>query len=423
VLLHLTIENFRSIKEEQEFSLVASSISEHEEAVVHASRYDLDILRTAAIYGPNASGKSTIVAAVDFVKSAVIDSQRTWKPDGGIPRVAFALDPVSANAPSRFVLDLLLDDVRYEYGFVVDSFRVLEEWLFAYPKGRRQEWFTRDATRPQEFIFSRLLSGENRVISGFTRPNSLFLSAAAQNNHPMLRPIYRWFESLWIVNSREGMELAVTQFCLQESLKNSILEMLRSADLGILDLDVIEEDPQIFASRLNLSVDDPRLNRILPTPPRAAAGVQLLHRTGTANIEVALPFDQESEGTKTLFSLSGLIVLILGSGGVLFVDELDRSLHPHLAMNIVRMFNDPATNANNAQLVFNTHDTNLLNTDVLRRDQIWFTEKGDDGATRLFPLTDFRARKYENLERGYLQGRYGAVPSVSTPYLQRAAAG
>jgi len=136
-----------------------------------------------------------------------------------------------------------------------------------------------------------------------------------------------------------------------------------------------------------------------------------------------MPFDQESEGTKTLFSLAGPILVALHGGGVLVVDELDRSLHTQLAKRIVTMFNDPATNPNNAQLVFNTHDTNLLDTDVLRRDQIWFTEKGSDGATRLFPLTDFRARKYENLERGYLQGRYGAVPSISTPDLRRAAAG
>lgn len=425
MLLRFRVANFKSIKDEQEFSLVASSLSEHAETVVNVERYDLGVLRSAAIYGPNASGKSTLMTAIDFAKSAVTDSQRTWVPDGGIPRVAFALDPVSANSSSRFVFDLLLDDVRFEYGFVVDSSRVLEEWLFAYPKGRRQEWFTRDATRSQEFVFSRLLSGENRVISGFTRPNSLFLSAAAQNNHPMLRPIYRWFGSLWIVDSRtrQGMELAVSQFCLQESWKNSILEMLRAADLGIVDVEIIEEDLQTFASRFNLSVDDPKLHGVLPTPPRAAGGVQLRHRTEVTDIDVALPFDQESEGTKTLFSLAGLIVVILENGGVLFVDELDRSLHPHLALQIVSWFNSASTNPRDAQLIFNTHDTNLLDTDILRRDQIWFTEKGNDGATRLFPLTDFRARKHENLERGYLQGRYGAVPSISTPDLRLLATG
>src|SRR5262249_11760128 len=127
-------------------------------------------------------------------------------------------------------------------------------------------------------------------------------------------------------------------------------------------------------------------------------------------------------GTRALFGLAGAIVDTLSSGGTLIVDELDRSLHPHLSTQVVRTFNDPAANPANAQLVFNTHDTNLLDAGILRRDQVWVTEKGNDGATPLFPLTDFRARKYENLERGYLQGRYGAVPSVgSLPPLRRAA--
>jgi AAA15 family ATPase/GTPase len=134
---------------------------------------------------------------------------------------------------------------------------------------------------------------------------------------------------------------------------------------------------------------------------------------------IQFAFEQESEGTRTLFYVAGLVALALGSGLTLLIDELDRSLHPELSRVVVAMFNRPETNPQNAQLIFNTHDTNLLDGELLRRDQIWFTEKGDDGATRLFPLTDFRARKSENIQRGYLQGRYGAVPSVRRPDLQR----
>jgi hypothetical protein len=426
MLIRFRVENFRSINEEQEISLVAAPLSEQPETSVHVERYDLDLLRSAAIYGPNASGKSTVIAAIDFMKSAVINSQRIWKPEGGIPRVAFALDPSKTEAPSLFAVDLVLDGIRYEYGFIVDSSRVLEEWLFAYPKGRKQEWFTREAIRNEEFAFSRLLTGENRTIAGFTRPNSLFLSAAAQNNHAMLAPLFKWFAfSLIIVNdfSRTNLGLAASQMCMMEPWRGSILELLGAADLGITDVEVLEEDVTSFAGRINRNAFDPELMAVLPFYPRAAAGVRLRHRAGLENQEVGMPFDQESEGTKTLFSLAGPIVVALRGGGMLVVDELDRSLHPHLAIRIVTMFNDPTTNPNNAQLIFNTHDTNLLDTSILRRDQIWFTEKGDDGATRLFPLSDFRARKYENLERGYLQGRYGAVPSIGTPDLRRAAAG
>jgi uncharacterized protein len=419
VLVRFRVENFRSIKNEQEFSLVASALSEHAETLVRADAYDLDLLRSAAVYGANASGKSTLFDALAFMQSAVTDSQPVWKPDGGIPRTPFAFDPPLATAPSLFAVDLLLNGIRYEYGFVADSERVREEWLYAYPRGRRQEWFSRDVSRGGEFVFSRLLTGENRTISSLTRPNSLFLSAAAQNNHEMLSPVYTWFsQQLLVSESRVRVALAVrvSERCRDADYRAKVYSLLKAADLGITGLEMVEEDP----AGSTFSRVAGKIFALVSTGD--AIDVRLLHRAG-GGADVALPFSEESAGTRTLFTLAGAVVEMLSVGGTLVIDELDRSLHPHLAMNIVRMFNNPLTNASNAQLVFNTHDTNLLDTDVLRRDQIWFTEKGDDGATRLFPLTDFRARKYENLERGYLQGRYGAVPSVSMPDLRRVAVG
>jgi uncharacterized protein len=415
VLVRFRVENFRSIKNEQEFSLVASALSEHSETLVRADAYDLDLLRSAAVYGANASGKSTLFDALAFMQSAVMDSQPVWKPDGGIPRTPFAFDPTLATAPSLFAVDLLLNGIRYEYGFVADSERVREEWLYAYPRGRRQEWFTRDVSRDGEYVFSRLLTGENRTISSLTRANSLFLSAAAQNNHEMLSPVYNWFSQQLLISgalSQAELALRVGERCRDSEYRATVYSLLKAADLGLSGIEVVEDDR--IASLIS------KLSVILRSED--IQDVRLLHRGGSG-ADVALPFSEESAGTRTLFALAGAVVETLFSGGTLVVDELDRSLHPHLAINIVRMFNNPLTNASNAQLVFNTHDTNLLDTGVLRRDQIWFTEKGDDGATRLFPLTDFRARKYENLERGYLQGRYGAVPSVSMPDLRRVAVG
>jgi len=426
VLIRFRVENHRSIYHEQEFSLVASSLSEHPDALVRAERYDLNLLRVAAIYGANASGKSTLFDALFFMKTAVEQSHRKWAPTAGVPRTPFALDPKAAEAPSLFVLDLLLDGIRYEYGFVVDSSRVLEEWLYAYPKGRKQEWFTRDASQAKEFTFSRHLQGENRAISSLTRPNSLFLSAAAQNNHLMLATIHKAITSQLIVvneQTRAVLEITAVQLCLDDTVRKAIQTLLEAADLGISNIELVEEDVATHVSRHNLQLDESNLEVLFPYSPRAGAGVQLRHRTASGTEEVVLPFEQESQGTRAMFSLAGALIAVLHLGGVLVVDELDRSLHPHLASKIVAMFNSPALNPRNAQLIFNTHDTNLLDTDILRRDQIWFTEKGDDGATRLFPLTDFRARKYENLRRGYLQGRYGAVPAVGTPDLRRAAEG
>lgn len=410
MLIRFRVENFRSIRDEQELSLVASALTEHEESLVRVPQYDIDLLRAAGAYGANASGKSTVVEAIGFMQAAVRDSHIRWEPQAGVRRVPFAFDPACAEAPSMFAVDLLLDGVRYEYGFVADSVRVREEWLFAWPRGRRQEWFTRDVDRDEEFAFSRLLSGENRAISALTRPNSLFLSAAAQNNHEMLSPVHQWFADQLLVAgdwARGALAMLASQRCREAGYRENVYQLLKTADLGISGLELVEDEG-----------GGPTMSRLFG----AVAGlfgdgnvrdIRLLHRTG-AGAEVALPFSEESAGTRTLFGLAGAIVETLASGGTLVVDELDRSLHPHLSTHIVGTFNDPAANPRNAQLIFNTHDTNLLDAGILRRDQVWFTEKSGDGATHLFPLTDFRARKQENLERGYLQGRYGAVPSIGT---------
>lgn len=416
MLIRFRVENFRSISDEQEFSMVASAMSERRETLVPTAA-GVQLLRAAAVYGPNASGKSAIFHALSFMREAVLESHRTWIPNAGVPRTPFALDLTCAFKPSVFVVDALVGGVRYEYGFTVDSARVLEEWLYAYPRGRKQEWFTRDSGRDVEFAFSRSLPGENRAISSLTRPNSLFLSAAAQNNHEQLMPVYKWFaENLWIVDdsTRSFFENYAVDLCRNELTRKSLLASLASADLGITDIEFAEsgfapEGPAWLTPFGSPVASDP------VSPFVQAPRVRLWHSMGDSAVSVALPFEQESRGTRTLFGLLGILRWCLDSGGTLLVDELDQSLHSHLARRIVAGFMSPAGNSRAAQLVFNTHDTNLLSEDLLRRDQVWFTEKTTGGATRLFPLTDFRARKFENLERGYLQGRYGAVPSLSGP--------
>ncbi|HEX8831238.1 MAG TPA: AAA family ATPase [Longimicrobium sp.] len=414
MLIRFRVENFRSFREEQELSLVASAISERPETLIAAGS-GLRLLRAAAVYGPNASGKSALFHALSFMRTAVVDSHRNWLPNGGIPRTPFSLDETSAAEPSLVAVDLLIGGVRYEYGFTADSVRVHEEWLYAYPRGRRQEWFTRDASRDVEFVFSRSLVGENRAISALTRPNSLFLSAAAQNNHEQLMPVYEWFaQKLSIVddNTRSHFERYAVQLCSNELYRRSLLASLVSADLGITEIEFAEAGFSPDAEGASDSVADlstaKMLSTFFPGPH-----VRLWHKTEGGGPGIALPFEQESRGTRTLFGLLGILGWSLNVGGTLVVDELDQSLHSHLARQIVARFLSPVANPHAAQLLFNTHDTNLLGDDLLRRDQVWFTEKALDGATRLFPLTDFRARKYENLERGYLHGRYGAVPSLS----------
>jgi len=430
VLIRFRVRNFRSLKEEQELSLVASSLKGPPEAVTLVEGLDLGLVRAAAIYGANASGKSKVIKALAYMSRAVRNSQRRWAPEGPIPREPFLLDPKSKLDPSSFEVDLLLDGVRFRYGFTLNDREILEEWLDAYPAGskpiRKQMWFKREG---KTFTFGNKLGGDNSAIERLTRPNSLFLSAAAQNNHEALLPVYKWFAEhfSYVPKEREPLEEETAEMCQDETVKSSLLNILRVADLGVVGLVVREmdvfartpegEDAQGGASDKELDEWLQNLFAILKKRdidvPDKRHIVALIHK-GAVQEGVTLREHDESEGTLAFFGLLGPVLRATNSGGTIFVDELDASLHPLLALEVVRLFNDPKLNPRGAQIVFTTHDTNILDKASLRRDQIWFTEKDAEGGTHLYPLTDFKPRKNENLERGYLQGRYGAVPFIGS---------
>ena len=426
MIIRFRARNFRSLKDEQELSLVASSLKDAPEAVTQIEGLDLGLVRVAAIYGANASGKSNVIKALAYMSSAVQNSQRLWAPEGPIPREPFLLDPQSKVDPSSFEVDLLLEGVRFHYGFTLNDKKILEEWLDAYPTGnkpvRKQMWFKREG---KAFTFGNKMSGDNSAIERLTRPNSLFLSAAAQNNHRALMPLYGWFaENVALVpKEREPLLLKTAEMCREEALKSWVLNALRSADLGVVGLAVREVD--LFGRSREADATEQRGVDVADALRNLAATfkkregfrgprhtVDLIHKG--AQQEVTLRRHNESEGTMAFLGLLGPVLKAIKSGGTICVDELDESLHPLLGLEIVRLFNDPELNPRSAQIIFTTHDTNILDKASLRRDQIWFTEKDSEGATHLYPLTDFKPRKNENLERGYLQGRYGAVPFVGS---------
>ncbi len=407
-LLRFRVANHRSLRDEQELSFIASDRDRTDLRLIRSPALEEPVLPVCAIYGANASGKSNVLDALWFTGWAVVSSHRTWEPEEGIPRSPFALRADHSEA-SSYILDFTLDDIRYEYGFSVDEFTVHEEWLRAWPNGRKQEWFSRDG---QQFEFHRTLHGENKTIEALTRNNSLFLSAAAQNNHDQLTPIFRWLrESLRIVRARTGVWVEAHPWWLQftrESSEVSLLArdqvrtLLQYADLGIDDFQVNTE---------KFSQGEEKERRAF-----TRTRIQLAHRGAT--VPTWMDLHSESTGTQTLVGLLPELIMTLHSGGLLAIDELG-SLHPMLAMALVQLFQDPKQNPHGAQLLFNTHDSSLLGNLVsdpppLRRDQIWFTEKDQEGATKLYPLTDFTPRKEENLQRGYLQGRYGAVPFIGS---------
>ena len=427
MLIQFRVENHRSLRDEQVLSLAGS-----DKAGAHVLRADgvgEAIVPVAAIYGANASGKSNVLAALAFLRGAVVDSQRQWEVEG-TPQDPFRLSG-KAKEPSLYEVDIAVDGVRYRYGFQLSASRVEEEWLFAWPHGRKAVWFERDGDR---FEFGKTLHGENEAIRSLTRPNSLFLSAAAQNNHVTLLPIFRYFAA-WRFSLTQRLGSFVGGGLSSELVRrlsvhgddedrSAILQLLRGADTGILDVRV--ELPDLAFSQLTSQAErlgtlpakgerDPWAGISVYRTIHALSGQTVLFRHRAAEDGDAwLPLALESAGTLALLELAPHVIDTLRSGGLLCIDELEASLHPSLALRLVQMFNDPQQNLKNAQLVFATHDTNLLGSIVgepaLLRDQIWFTEKDDTGGTHLYPLTDFHPRKEENLERGYLQGRYGAVP-------------
>lgn len=434
MLVQFRVENHRSLRDEQTLSMVASG-DDADPRLIHPEGLGEALLPVVALYGANASGKTNVLQALAFMREAVLQSHRAWEPVRGVPREPFLLS-AKAGEPSLFEVDLVVAGIRYRYGFVLGEAGVEEEWLTAWPKARKQTWFEREGDR---FKFGKQLRGENETIQRVTRSNSLFLSAATQNNHLQLAPIFRWFSSLrfefgrphgsglgaWQAAELEGLfaESRETQPSLfemddreRERQRGSVLRLLQAADLGIQDIKVRgpaeANEPEQAQFEASGTI---RLSRAALARRRGRGDLVFLHRSADGQ-GAWLPLAAESAGTVTLLGMAMLVVDVLGRGAVLGIDELEASLHPMLALELLRLFHDPAHNPRGAQLIFTTHDTNLLGNVVgerpLRRDQVWFTEKDEAGATHLYPLTDFQPRKEENLERGYLQGRYGAIPCL-----------
>lgn len=404
MLIQFRVENHRSLRDEQVLSLVAANHGDSADArLIRPPGLGECLLPAVAIYGANASGKTNVLLALGFMREAIVRSHRFWDPNGGTPQEPFALSG-QANASSTFEADVITQGVRYQYGFELSAQRVEREWLRAWPSGRKQVWFEREGDK---FSFGKRMHGENEAIRGLTRSNSLFLSCAAQNNHIQLLPLFNWFHAhrgdLDRAGTRQRAQHLRAIFSEQLTLfpelnrsrsdaQHTIVDLLRAADLGIVDIRIGQADG--------------------PTP----TGIFLKHRAAKG-VDGWLALEEESAGTATLLTLAPRLLRALEHGALFSVDELEASLHPALGLELLKLFQDPKRNQLGAQLIFTTHDSNLLGNMLgerpLRRDQIWFTEKDDEGATHLYPLTDFRPRAEENIERGYLQGRYGAVPFLS----------
>ncbi|EWM17912.1 ATP/GTP-binding protein [Kutzneria sp. 744] len=421
MLIRFEVSNFRSIAAPVELTMVA--VDQDRPAAREQSMLGESLLPVAAIYGPNASGKSNLIAAVAWLQQAVQYSLQTWEDVIPVEPFAFGAWPGEA---SEFAIEYMVEGVRFEYSLILDRKSVQYEGLFHYPEKKRRRVFEREGS---ELKFQRGLGGLSGTRELLTE-RTLALSAARRFDARVVSDFARKIIEISVLSPRtrysrklrgnpmlymDGRRVRVrrrpallTEYWFQEGLQPSLfsddelggsdrqraLALLRLADLGIDDV-IVESDEN------------------------GVEQVRLIHNTTAGRV----PFDfgVESEGTRTWFELIGPVLTALREGATVLFDELDASLHPTLSAQLIDLFHDPATNPRGAQLVFTSHDTSLLNH--LNRDEVWLTEKNPDGSTRLGALADFageRVRKSQNLENAYLHGRFGALPQVDQSELLRA---
>jgi uncharacterized protein len=411
MLLEFRVRNYRSIRDDQALTLIASG--DKELASTHLAQTGLKsashALRSAVVYGPNASGKSSLLRALDYMRAVVAESATVIQPGQTYNVQPFKLDAVSAQQPTEFEITFLMSGVRHQYAFSMTAQRIVSESLLVYRSSKPTQLYSRqhvDGDR-YDYEFSTYLTGPRKLWQESTRPNALFLSMAAQLNSEQLSPVFNWIVRTitFLPAGATVLPEFTTALLATEQGRASIREFLSAADISIADVQAVPRkgmQAQWVMSASGLQATQEEREFLMPVFEHSTS-------KGSAKFEL----HDESEGTQRLYGLIAPVLDCLREGRVLVVDELDSSLHTLLVRRLITLFHTPELNLNGAQLIFSTHDTSLLDHTLFRRDQIWFTEKDADQATRLYPLTDFSPRKQEAWERGYLAGRYGAVPFFS----------
>lgn len=414
MLIEFTAENFRSIKEPVTLNMISGT---NNKLNVHQVR-DYQLLTSAAIYGANASGKSNILRAFAFMRSFVLNTSKVVQSTDTLPHEPFRISTETENASSKFEAVFIHSGIKYRYGFEADTTTVYSEWLYMDEKGKEAKLFYRDIEEPEQlYVNPKFKEGKGIKVL----PNNLFLWKCDQEGGEISKTILKWFNRVHFINGlKPTTYLGYTLKEMEnESFRSEIIRLVSSADLGIEDISVKESDlsENIEFLQLPKEIKDQLLKR-----KADLSSVEILathnkfdgsgNKIGTVNFELDV---DESEGTKKFFCLSAPFIDTLRNGDVLLVDELESSLHPLLTLSLISLFNDPEVNKNGAQLIFATHDTNLLNQNVFHKSQIWFSEKDSFGSTHLTSLVEFKnVRPTDNIERAYIQGKFGAIPYLGS---------
>lgn len=415
MLIDFSFKNFMSFGDECCFDMLANSDKQHRESLI-----DGKYSRVRLIYGANASGKTSFIRAVAFVRWFILNSNQLLE-NMPIPVVPFKFRHDAKNIPSEFALTFVMQGKKYHYAFSCTQERVIYEKLDVYNTAKPTNIFER--TDADTYEFKRDVRTLRDIASKTTR-NKLFLASSANWNYPLTKPVVEFLlNTLLPYSFNEQWQAHIAKIKADgqfEDYKKFCLKFFNNADISIDDFAIEEKkfkempkDPMLNSMVSLIAQGKADLIERIENSPVYNINIQHAVTDDDAEEKYTLNLQEESLGTIQMFELSPILYHVFQNGITFFVDEIDRSLHPILVRYIVSLFLDPEINVHNAQLIANTHDTNLLDLELLRRDEIWFTERDfKSGKTTMYPLTDFSPRKNENIEKAYILGRFGAIPFI-----------
>jgi len=417
MLLQFSVNNYRSIKDTVTFSMLSSSKNENSFKV---KKYN--ILNSAVIYGANASGKSNLLRAMAFMGRIVLNKTKVIQSTDTLPHDPFRLNSSTQDASSTFEIVFFIDETKYRYGFELDNTTVYAEWLYADEKGKEAKLFYRDS-EDEDYVNKHKFKEGNRFFDDKKLeidilPNQLFIWECDRTKDGVIaKSILKWFSRFNLIDGLDhGGYISYTMKKMEDlTFRNEMINLVKTADIGIEDITIEEEEvPLDMIEKMGLPID--LKEEILKDGGLKSVSINTYHKKFDENNneignEIFELDDEESLGTRKFFKMSAPILNTLQEGKILVIDELDASLHPMLTKHLIKLFSDKNINTENAQLIFATHDTNLLKPQIFKRDQIWFTEKDKYGSTALYSILEIKGvRANDDFEKQYIQGKYGAVP-------------
>lgn len=426
MLIEFRFKNYRSFRDEAVLSMEAIGLGSFKNSLIQCN--NMKLLPGVAIYGKNGGGKSNVIRAfwlgVQFIRNA----QRMQHEKSTVPVVPFALNDYSVNEPTEFEFDYIIDGVKYWYSFAATKEKIVKESLYHAPKGQKAQVFVRNG---QDFSFTED-KAKRKLISETVAENQLFFSVACTMNDAVCVNAMRWFrEDIFFSRDYTDIPRQLLEYYDDSNMLKAISDYAKTADFGIEEMqfevenkeirndiefpDDISEGMRVALTSFIHALSETSNNsesKLKMSQVKAKSKHKGINAEGESEL-YSLELEDESDGTRKLMSIAPAIEAVLNKGGILLVDELERELHPMLVNYIVAKFQSKKSNPNSAQIIFTTHNTELMNLEIMRKDQIYFADKSrTDGSSELYSVTDFSTKTADNIRKGYLVGKYGATPNL-----------